>query len=236
MTTRSRLSYGVRVLCGGPPDAPLDAGGLPEHTIYEVLTDQETGMLIDLNLSDQNRRVQPKPIPLQANTYDFALNASTASVPVFAQIKYDPTDTFFDPVDIVNLASIDRAGADGRMAVAFYGTPLRARLSWIPQSGDNHALTVWYDKTVDMDGVPSDSPPIEDAYTVYLKHRAVARLMELMGKEIGPALINDIADGKERWKKYVSRNGQQGLIKKTPYMPRGTVGRGEFRMPGGRLV
>jgi hypothetical protein len=235
VTTRSRIAYGVRVLCGEPSDAPLEAGGLPEHAIYEVLTGVESSMLIDLNLSDQNRRVQSKTIPLQASTYDFALNASTASVPVFAQIKYDPTDTFFDPVDIVNLANIDRAGTDGRMAVAFYGTPLRARLSWIPQAGDNHTLTVWYDKTIDSDGSLSDSPPIEDAYTEHLKLQATAHCRELMKLDIGTALAAGISKGEEQWRKYVSRNGQQGLIEKTPYRPR-SVRRGEFVMPGGRRV
>lgn len=235
MTARSRLSYGVRVLCGEPPDAPLETGGLPEHVIYEVLTGVESSMLIDLNLSDQNRRVQSKPISLQANTYDFALNSSNASVPVFAQIKYDPTDTYFDPVDIVNLASIDRAGADGRMAVAFYGTPLRARLSWVPQSGDNHALTVWYDKTIDTDGELTDEPPIEDAYTEHLKLQAVAHCRELMKLDIGQALATRITKGETQWKKYVERNGQQGLIKKTPYMPRGVRWTAFQRPGGGRL-
>jgi hypothetical protein len=235
MTTRSRLSSGVRTLCGDPPDAPLETGGLPEHTIYEVLTGVESSMLIDLNLSDQNRTVQSKSIPLQANTYDFAVNSSSLSAPVFTQIRYNSTDTYQDPVDIVNLASIDRAGIDNRLAVAFYGTPLRGRLSWVPQSGENHTLTLWFDKTVDVDGALTGQPPIEDAYTEHLKLQATAHCRELMKQDIGTALAARISKGEKQWEKYVSRNGQQGLIKKTPYMPRGVV-RARFQRPGGGCI
>ena len=233
MTTRSRLSSGVRTYAGDPPDGPLEAGGLPEHLIYEVLTDVESGMLIDLNLSDQNRRVQSKSIRLQPDTYDFALNSTTSSIPAFAQIKYDPSDTYFDPVDVVNLAGVDRAGQDGRMAVAFYGTPMRARLSWVPQSGQYQTLTVWFDKTIDGDGALTEEPAIEDAYAVHLKLQAAAQCLELMKQPVGDVLKMRIAKGEQQWKRYVSHSGQQGLITKTPYRPGGVLRRTGFQRPGG---
>lgn len=233
MTTRSRISSGVRTLLGDPPDAPIEGGGIPEHAIYEVLTDVESSMMIDLNLSDQNRRVQSKTITLRANSHDFAVNSSTSSIPVFAQLQFDPTETWRDPVDIVNLSSIDQAGVDGRLAVAFYGTPLRARLSWIPQSGQNQTLTVWMDKTIDVDGGLADEPAIEDAYTAHLKLQAVAHCLEMMGKTVGKALTSRILKGEEQWKKYVRMNGQQGSIRKPFSHPRAGVRRTEFQRPGG---
>lgn len=232
MTTRSRISSGVRTLCGDAADEPLLAG-LPEHVIYEVITDVESGMLIDLNLSDQNRRVQSKTISLQPNGYDFALNASTFSVPSFAQLQFSPTDTWRDPVDIINLSSIDDAGIQGRTAVAFYGTPLRARLSWIPQSGENQSLTFWFDKTIDGDGDLADEPAIEDAYTVHLKLQAVAQCMELMKQAVGPTLAARILKGEQQWRQYVRRNGQQGAIKKPSSHPRAGQHAVRFQRPGG---
>ena len=231
MSTRSRLSYGVRVLCGGPPDEPLPEG-LPEHTIYEVLVDVESSMLIDLNLSDQNRRVQSKPVPLSANAYDFAVNQSNLSLPAFAQLRVNSTDTWQEPVDIVNLSSIDQAGKDGRLAVAFYGTPLRAQLSWIPTQGQT--LTLWLDRTIDSDGDLTDEPAIEDAYAVHLKLQAAAQCRELMKLDVGTVLAMRIQKGEQQWKSYVRKSGQSGLIVKTSSHPRaGGRRRSEFQRPGG---
>jgi hypothetical protein len=232
MTTRSRLSSGVRTLCGSPPDAPVEAGGLPEYVIYEVLTDVESSMLIDINLSDQNRRVQSKSVSLQSDGYDFAVNSSSLSVPSFAQIRYG-TDAWQEPVDIVNLASVDRAAQDGRLAVAFYGTPLRARLSWMPQSGENNTLTLWFDRTIDGDGALTDEPAIEDAYTVHMKLQAAAQCLELMNKPVGDVLKVRIAKGEDQWKKYVRMNGQQGVVRKSSSHPRAGRRRSEFQRPGG---
>ena len=232
MTTRSRLSSGVRTLCGDPADEPLP-NGLPEHVIYEVLTGVETSMLIDVNLSDQNRRVVSKSITLQPNSYDFAVNAGNLSVPSFAEVRLDPSDAWPMPVDIVNRASIGRAGEDGRMAVAFYGNPLRAALSWIPQAGERHVLTIWYDRTVDTDGALSDSPPIEDAYTEHLKLQAAAQCRELMKLDVGEVLAARIRKGETQWQRYTRMNGQQGVVKKSSSHPRAGRRVTRFQRTGG---
>lgn len=228
MTTRSRLSSGVRNYCGDPPDTFLPEG-LPEHTIFEVLSDVETSLLIDVNLSDQNRRISSKTVTLNT-AWDFAVNNSTLSVPAFAQFRYNSTDTWHDPVDIVNAANLDRAAAEGRLAVAFYGNPLRARTSWVPSGGE---LILWFDKSIDGDGALTDSPAIEDAYTVHLKLQAAAQCLELMKQPVGDVLKVRIAKGEEQWKKYVKLNGQQGLIRKTSSHPRAGRSRGQFRTPNG---
>jgi hypothetical protein len=225
----------VRTLCGDPPDAPLPEG-LPSHTIYEVLQGVESSMLIDLNLSDQNRRVVSKTINLTANTYDFAVNAGNLSMPAFAEVTLDPSEAWPTPVDIVNRASIGRAGTDGRMAVAFYGNPLRAALSWIPQSGDRHALTLWYDKTVDVDGALSDSPPIEDAYAEHLKLQAAAQCRELMKLDVGAVLASRVSKGERQWQQHVKQNGQQGVIKKPSSHPRTGRRVARFQRPGGGFL
>jgi hypothetical protein len=234
MTTRSRISSGVRTYCGGPPDEPLESGGLPEYLIYEVLTDVEGQMLIDLNLSDQNRRVQSKPVTLKPNEYDFAVNSSTLSVPAFAQLRINPTDRYPCPVDIVNMASIDRAGADGQLAVAFYGTPLRCRLSWI--AGESQTLTLWFDRTIDLDGALPAEPAIEDVYTVHLKLQAAAQCRELMDKPVGEVLTARIVKGEQQWKKYVRLNGQQGVAQKASSHPRAGRRYGYFQRPGGGFL
>lgn len=237
MSTRSRIAYGVRVLAGGLPDEPLVHGGLPEHVIYEVIVDCETSMLIDLNLSDQNRRVQSKTITLNPNTYDFNVNSTNLSVPAFAQLRVNPTDTWQEPIDIVNFSSIDQAGIDGRMAVAFYGNPLRARLSWVPQTNEQHALTLWFDRSVDIDGPLADEPDLEDAYTVHLKLQAVAQCMEIMGKPVGDVLKARIMKGESQWEKYTKRNGQQGVVTKTSSHPRArSGGRTMFQRTGGGIL
>lgn len=237
MTTRSRISFGVRTLCGGVPDAPLTAGGLPEYVVFEVLTSIETQMLIDLNLSDQNRRVKSKPITLNPNLTDFALNAQSLSVPAFAQLRINPTDTWQEPVDIVNRASIDQAGIDGRLAVAFYGNPPRCSLSWVPQSGDSQVLTLWFDQTIDVDGQLTDEPAIEDAYAVHLKLQTAAQCMELLGGKVGPMLLGQLQRGERQWKDYVDSSFQQGTIRKPSSHPRARQGnRATFRAPGGAVI
>lgn len=221
-------------MCADPPDEPLDKGGLPEHVIYEVLVGVETSMLIDINLSDQNRRVTSKTVTLQPDGHDFAVNAPGFSVPSFAQLRLSSSDSYREPVDVVNLASIDRAGQDSRLAVAFYGTPLRARLSWLPQAGESQELTLWYDKTVDQDGALADEPPIESAYTEHLKLQAAAQCMELMNRPVGDVLKMRIQKGEDQWRRYVRMGGQQGVIQKPSSHPRAgrrTVGR--FQRPGG---
>lgn len=224
----------MRALTGGLPDEPLAHGGLPESVIYEVVTDVETSLLIDLNLSDQNRRVQAKTVTLNPNTFDFNVNSANLSIPAFAQLRVNPTDTWQEPVDIVNLASVDQAGIDGRMAVAFYGNPLRARLSWVPQTGEQHALTMWFDRGVEVDGPLTDEPEIEDAYLAHLKLQATAQCLELMAKPIGDVLKARIIKGESQWKKYVQRNGQQGVVAKTSSHPRArSGGRTAFQRPGG---
>jgi hypothetical protein len=208
--------------------------GLPEHTIYEVVVGVESQMLIDINLSDQNRRITSKKIDLDANSFDFGLNSTSLSIPAFAQLKINPTDTWWEPVDIVNLSSLDQSGIDGRIAVAFYGNPLRGRLSWVPQTGEQHQLTVWFDRSVDVDGPLTAEPPIEDAYLIHLKLQAVAQCLELMGKPIGEALKLRIAKGEQQWERYVRQSGQQGQIRKPSSHPRAR-GRscGGFQRPGG---
>lgn len=243
MTTRSRLASSVRVLLGGPPDEPLPFG-VPEHLIFEVLLDTETGMHLDENLSDTNRRITSKAVHLQPDKYDFAVNASTLSIPAFAQLLASPTDTWRHPVEIVNLGSIDQAGIDGRLAVAFYGTPLRAKLSWIPQVGENQELTVWYDKSVEMDGTRDTEPAIEDAYTVHLKYQAVAQIIDIRNRArveaelpimpLDESLKMRIARGEQQWKKYVNKSGQMGLVDKPSSHPRaGQRHYTSFQRPGG---
>jgi hypothetical protein len=191
-------------------------------------------MLIDVNLSDQNRRVVSKTITLPANSYDFAVNAGNLSVPSFAEVTLDPTDPWPTPVDIVNRASITRAGNDDRLAVAFYGDPLRAAISWVPQSGDHHTLTLWYDRTVDVDGSLSDSPPIEDAYAEHLKLQAAAQCRELMGLDVGQVLAMRVQKGEQQWQKFTRQNGQQGVVRKPSSHPRAGRRRWTgFQRPGG---
>lgn len=232
MTTRSRISSGIRTYLGDLPDEPLPAG-VPEHLIYEVLVDVETGMLIEQNLSDQNRRVVKKTVSLKPNETDFAVNLSTASTPEFAQVRLNSSDVYQTPVDIVNRASIDRATDEGRMAVAFYDTPLKVALSWIPQSGQQQELTLWFDRTIPMDGTLASDALVEDPYTAHLKLQAVAQIMELIGKAVGPVLAARILKGEEQYKKFVRSNGQQGVIQKSSSHPRLRRRRAGFQRTGG---
>lgn len=191
-------------------------------------------MLIDVNLSDQNRRVTSKPITLTPNKSDFAMNAGDLGVPAFAEVKLNTLDPWPTPVDIVNRASIGRAGSDGRLAVAFYGDPLQAALSWIPQPGEQHTLTVWYDRTIDLDGALSESPAMQDAYTEHLKLQAAAQCRELMGLDVGQVLGSRLGKGEEQWKRFVRQSGQQGVVKKPSSHPRaGRRTAGRFQPPGG---
>jgi hypothetical protein len=229
------LSFGVRLLCGSPPDEPLEGGGLPEALIYETLNDAESQMLIDLDLSDQNRRVAKKVFSNLASD-SFAVNASDFSAPSFAQLKVSPEDNWYEPVEIVNRASIDQAGSDGRLAISFYGTPPSIQLSWLPQDSPGQQLVVWYDKTIPADGSQADSPPMDDAYTTHLKLQAAAQCMELMGKEVGKVLQMRIAKGEAQWRRSATMSRQQGLVDKRSSHPRAGRYRSSFRASGGAII
>jgi hypothetical protein len=232
MTTRARLASGVRTLCGGPPDCPLDSGGLPEHLIYETLLDVESSMLIDAELSDQNRRVSKKVVPLNPNAYDFAVNASDYQAPAFVQLRVNAQDAYQWPVDIVNLASIDRYGQEGKLGAAFYDTPPRVRLSWLPAAGEQ--LTVWYDRSGEQDGATADESEVSDPYSVHLKLQAAAQCRELMKLPVGDVLAMRIAKGEKQWQRFVRSNRQQGLVDKPSSHPRAGVRyAGRFQRPGG---
>lgn len=233
--TRSRLVSGVYQYLNGAGDSPLP-DGLPMQTVYEVLTEIESEMLRDLDLSDQSRTVRSEEVNL--STSSFSLSASDFGSPSYVQVRINPDDTFWQDVDIVNHGSLNRARSDGRLAVSFFGTPQTGEVSWLPD-GEAHRLRIWYDRTPDEDGDLDDSPVVGDAYLSHLKLQAAAQCRELMGLPIGDVLITRLAKGEKQWHKFVNMSRQQGVIEKKSWTPPrwrrsyggSRYGEGGFRLP-----
>lgn len=235
MATRSRLLSGVRQYCNNLPDCPIAEGGLPSQTIYEVLIQIETSMLIDAGLSDQNRTVDSQTVNISQET--FSLSASNVGAPayVWAQV---PDDDFWYPVDIVNHGSLLRAREQGRMAVAFYGEANDGEISWWPD-GTTYRLRVWYDKTADEDPDLDDVPSVVSDHHTYMLLQAAAQCRELLGLPVGDVLMTRLMKGEKQWHKHTTMSRQQGTVKKPSFVsPRlsgnvgyGRRGAGGFRLP-----
>jgi hypothetical protein len=210
---RSNLVSSVRLLAGDLPDEPLP-DGLPSNLIFETLCDLETEMLRDVDLSNQNRRVNPTPmeITLTANsTEPFSVSVGDFHAPAFAQLKTDSSSDFWYPVEIENHTSLLQAGLDGRLAVAFTGTPPKGFVSWIPDS--THTLRVYYERTP-SNPTMSGSTELGSLYDSYLKLQCAAQVREFLKMEVGEILKARLIKSEQQWKKYVGMSRQQGKSNK----------------------
>src|SRR5688500_17904041 len=91
---------------------------------FEVLTGVEDELLRDLDLSDQNRRVEKFEVTRFTNA-TFSVPRADFSAPAYAflQLESDRDSTLWYPVEVTNHAAVNQARWDSRLAVAFYGTP-----------------------------------------------------------------------------------------------------------------
>jgi hypothetical protein len=233
--TRSKLLNAVYLWCDSPADLPLSEGGLPTQLAFEVLTGVEDEMLRDTDLSDQNRRVDKFELRLNSETFSVPRADYSAPAYAFLQLDSDRDSSLWYPVEVTNHSAVNQARWDGRLAVAFYGTPPKGEVSWEPEAGQT--LRVWYDRSDEDVPLMSGETEIGGVYDSYLALQAGAQCRELMGLPVGEVLKARLVRGQRQWEKSVSSSRQQGTVAKTPvYMPRryrrgGALSRMGFRMP-----
>jgi hypothetical protein len=202
---------------------------------FEVLTGVEDEMLRDLDLSDQNRRVEKFELRLNSATFSVPRADFSAPAYAFLQLDSDRDSSLWYPVEITNHAAVNQARFDGRLAVGFYGTPPKAEVSWEPESGQT--LRVWYDRSDEDVPLMAGETDITSLYESHLTLQAGAQCRELMKLEVGPVLASRLTKGQRQWEKSVSSTRQQGTVAKTPvYVPRryrrgGSTSRMGFRLP-----
>jgi hypothetical protein len=227
MATRSKLLNSVFGWCDSPPDAPLSEGGLPMQLALEVLTGCEDEMLRDLDLSDQNRRVEK--FDLRLNSATFSIPRSDFSAPAYAylQLDSDRDSNLWYPVEVTNHGAVNQARLDGRLAIGFYGTPPQAEVSWEPESGET--LRVWYDRSDEDVPLMSGETEVGSLYDSLLSLQAGAQCRELMGLPVGEVLKARLIKGMRQWERSVSTSRQQGTVAKTPvFLPKRYRRRGGF--------
>lgn len=211
---KDRLVSGVRTLCGEPPDCALQDGGLPSHLIFETLNDIESSMLRDLDLSTSNRRVGSMEPGLSTDQDSFTLSAPDFHSPSYVYLQTDPSSNIWYPVEIVEHSSLGEMTLQGKLAVAFSGSPPTGYISWLPDS--QHTLKIWYERSGNDDPRLSDTTDIGSIYDEYLKLQAVAQCLEYMKREVGDVLKARIVKSEMQWQKFVNRGTQRGLGVKAP--------------------
>lgn len=207
---RSQLVAEVYEYCGNPDDRPLKENGLPQPLVFQVLTECEDEMLRDLDLSNQNRRIAKIEGPLSSGLTEFSLLEE--GVASYVALQTDPSSDLWQPVEIVNHGSLLQASNDGRLAIAFYGTPSVGEISWLPESA--HTLRIWYDRTGNDAPTLSESTEIGNLYDSYLKLRTAAQCRELLGLDVGKVLSTRLLNSERQWKRYVNTSRQQGTASK----------------------
>lgn len=203
--TRSQILAEVLSYCADPDDRPLKEGGLPHNLVFQILTECESELLRDLDLSVGNRRVDKAEITLSANETEFNLNID--GNPSYVALQVDTSDVWW-PVEIINHGGVVQAGINGRLAIAFRDTPPVAEVSWIPDVSQN--LRIWYDRTGDDNPTMAGSTELGNLYDSYLKLRAAAQCRELMGQDVGKVLSTRLVTSERQWKRYVEMSRNQG--------------------------
>lgn len=215
MLTRSRIIADASALCGEPNTSPLPEG-IPESTRYFLVSDLETELTRDLNLSPTDHLISSTPVQLGVQEQDFIVPGSNVESPCYVSVTIDDAPLWWPrspDVEITNLAQINQNILEGRLAVAFYDQNRKGRVSWLPLGTET--LTVWYDRSPQTDPSPDQSQfTITTSYVPLLKLMLAAQMLELMGKPIGAMLMSRISRGLQQWEKYVRRNRQPGTIEK----------------------
>lgn len=211
---RDRLISSVRTLCGEPPDCVLDAGGLPSSLIWETLLDVESSMLRDLDLSTANRRVSKMDIDLTTDQEEFLVPQYDFHAPSYVSLQTDPSSTAWWPVEIVEHSSLGQATANGRLAIAFSGSPPTGYFSWAPDG--QQVLRVWYERGGDDNQTLAGSTDVGNLYDEHLKTQAAAQCREYLKMEVGVILKARLVKSEMQWQKYVNRGHQRGLGSKAP--------------------
>lgn len=211
---KDRLVSGVRTLCGEPRDCALQDGGLPSHLIFETLNDVESSLLRDLDLSTSNRRVASMEPGLSTDQMEFTLSSSDFHAPSYVYLQTDPSSNVWRPVEIVEHSSLAEATAQGKLAVAFSGSPPTGYISWLPDG--QHRLRLWYERAGNDDPRLSDTTDIGNIYDEYLKMQAAAQCREYMKMEVGDVFKARLVKSEMQWQKFVNRGTQRGLGAKAP--------------------
>lgn len=183
---------------------------------YEMAADIETELTRDMSLSTANRTMAKFPLRLQPGQREFTLSQPGLEDPAYISMTFEGGAEYVPvPVEISNVATLDRDAQDGRRTVAFFADrPQTGITSWIPDGSET--LQVWYDRSPDTDPSPEQSTfTITESYVPLLKLLLAAQMLELLKQPIGELLKNRIARGLKQWEKFARSGKQQGIIKKT---------------------
>lgn len=206
---RGRLVGEVYGYCGEPEDKPLKNGGLPQELVFQILTDGESEMLRDLELSNQGRRIAKQEVDLTIDQLEFTLFESAS--PSYVSLQIDPSSNIWLPVEIVSPSALLQATIDGHLAITFRG--LNGEISWQPDT--THTLRVWYERSGNDDPQLAESTELGNLYDSYLKLRTAAQCREIMGLDIGKVLASRLIQSDKQWQRYVNKSAQKGAGYKT---------------------
>jgi hypothetical protein len=205
----SEIASRALALSGNPK---LD-GGL-EGQLYELLSLVLNSLYVDCKVGDQNIFVEPINWSPTSNDVELAEQGIT---PTSVSLIYDETNDYRAPIRIVDLNEVDRYQAEGKLCVAFYGTPQRARFTWNP-ADDSDELVLWFERAQPGPTQKTSTPNIPADHHDLIALRLGALLREnVLDKPLTASLRYELARAEEQWKVFCKGSREQRPIQRSRY-------------------
>ena len=219
MASIEEIQSGVQTLLGQPTDREL-----PQHAIFEAITDAIAYYTAELQLSDGNFLLvkkafnAPSSRDMQAPADDIAAPVRLERLDTAAADSNDWTD-----VELINHAQINDARELGLRQAALYGTnPRRLAFSWDVWD-DSSRLQLWYEPDQAAPASLTESPQITSIFHTMIKLRAALNCLLISTKQ--PELIgardSRFSKDLDQWERnfFIHRlqNPEQSITKKTPF-------------------
>jgi hypothetical protein len=188
-------------------------GGL-EAQLYELLSLILNSLYVDCKVGDQNIFVESVSWSPSSNDVELAEQNIT---PTSVSLIYDETNDYRSPVRIVDLNEIDRYQSEGKLCVAFYGTPQRARFTWNP-ADDSDELVLWFERVQSGPTQKTSTPNIPADHHDLIALRLASLLREnILDKPLTASHRYELGRAEEQWKVFCKGSKEQRPVRRTSY-------------------
>ncbi len=213
MATVSELIAGTYDYLGRPTQDKVSIG-----LVLPFLLDAVDYYNVDLQLSSENWLL--KNYQYTPSTKDELVVAPGFSVPVFVEIRdVDSTsEADWKSVIISNVTDVQSLGSDGTRAMAFYGSPARARLSIDPEDSPVE-VKLWYEPVGTLPSAIADSPRLSQAFHSMLKIRTALMCSAYLpnSEQLSTSLLAQLAGWERKWKLWTTIDRNASVVIKRDY-------------------
>lgn len=138
----------------------------------------EARALVRHQLANSGRFLEGAFFEVTPATQDFSLEGYPGFVEAerVERLVNTVIPTQYENVEIVDVADIEHEGWIGEYKIAFYGTPIQARVNWDPAIEIWNTLKIWHD----AQGVEPQTPDDEDGSPLLILKYMIANRAALM--------------------------------------------------------